>query len=294
MKKIINGICRVTLFVVMPLMAGAQHFDQGLLWKISGKGLPQPSYVYGTMHLICPDDFVVFPGTEQALDNSNKVVLELNLSDPLLMMQIQNAILMSDGKNLQDLISESDFEMVNRFFADSLGMPLQMIQSLQPFFLITMLYPHMINCTPTSYEQYFINQANARSLEIEGLEKLEEQLNVFAALSYEKQAKMLIETLQDYTEKVSEFQTLVSHYLAADLAALYQMFEKMMQESDAGYDEFNFRLMEERNLRWIPRMKEMMQKEAVLFAVGAGHLPGEKGILNLLKQAGFKVERVVE
>ncbi|MFW5725083.1 MAG: TraB/GumN family protein [Bacteroidota bacterium] len=292
MNTLYKLIITFSLFGITSLHAVAEDFEKGLLWKVSGNDLDKPSYIFGTLHLICPDDFTIFPGTEEAIGKAEQVVLELDLTDQNLLMAMQREIMMKEGLTLKDILTEKDYDMVSGFFTDSLGMQIQMFQTMQPFFIQTLLYPHMIDCQPTSYEQYFITQANAHELPVAGLETLEEQLNVFKALTYQQQAEMLVKTIKEFGSQSKEFQEMVEGYIAQDLALIMDMFAKMIEETGGGFEEFNFRLMKERNHRWIPRMEEMMNEKPVFFAVGAGHLSGEDGILKLLVAQGYTVEMV--
>jgi len=295
--KMKTQLLKTTLWITFLLwvqLAAAGQFDRGILWKVTGNDLPSPSYIFGTLHLICPDDFRVFPGTERALDQSELVVLEIDLSDGELLKSLQAGLLMEDGIILENLLSEKDYARVTAFMSDSLKIPVQMYQSMQPFFIQSFLYPQMIGCYPTSYEDYFITQAAQKDIPVKGLETLDEQLNIFRSMTYEQQAEMLVKTINGYEEQKAEFRKLIDGYLAEDLSVIMEMFRKMEKETGLGYEEFNFRVMKERNHRWIPRMKGRMQRKSVFFAVGAGHLSGPDGILNLLSMEGYTITPVKE
>ena len=286
----IKYIFTFTLILISNISLFGKNFETGLLWKVTGNDLEKPSYIFGTLHVICPDQFIEFPGIDGALENSSRVVLELNLSDPQVMVGLQMGMVMKDNQELSDILDNEEFELVKNYFADSLGMNVNMFARIQPFFLISMALPHMIQCTPKSYESYFMEQAQLRGMELLGLETLQEQLNVFDALTYRQQAEMLLETISQYEEKRNEFQAMLNHYLSADLKALEKLFEGIENE----FDEFSRRLIEERNHRWIERIENLMKEDATFFAVGAGHLPGEHGVLKLLKERGFDIEKVTE
>ena len=291
MKNPLVTLLIITVFSSFcPLSYSQNTFEKGLLWKVSGNGLDEPSYLFGTLHMICPDDFFVFPGTYESLAQSNRLVLELNLSDPLIAADIQASMLMGNHAELKKILPQQDLLVVQSFFRDSIGMEMEFISRIQPFFLVTLVYPHMLQCNPSSYEHFFLQQANEKSLEIIGLETLEEQLHVVDALSYKEQADMLLEVLKNYHDKRSEFKKMLNLYLDSDLQGLHQMF----QETDTRHDEFHQRLVRDRNHRWIERIEMLMKQESSFFAVGAGHLPGEEGILQLLMDGGYDLERVVE
>jgi uncharacterized protein len=285
-----HNVFTFTLILITNISLFGKNFETGLLWKVTGNELEKPSYIFGTLHVICPDQFIEFPGIDGALENSSRIVLELNLSDPQVMVGLQMGMVMRDNEELSGVLNEDEYETVQRFFADSLGMNINMFSRVQPFFLISMALPHMIQCTPKSYESYFMQQAQKRDMELLGLETLQEQLNVFDALTYRQQAEMLLETINQYEEKRNEFQAMLNYYLTGDLKALEKLFEGIESE----FDEFSRRLIEERNHRWIDRIENLMKEGATFFAVGAGHLPGEHGILKLLSEQGYKIEEMTQ
>jgi uncharacterized protein len=287
-NTLLRSVMMICLLLTLHLNSLSQNnFDNGLLWKISGKDV-QDSYIFGTLHLICPDEFIVFPGIIETLEKTNRLVMELDLSDPYIMMGIQMGMFMEDDKELRDIMSKEDFKLVSDFFKDSLEADINFISRIQPLFIVSMIYPHMIQCRPQSYEQFLLQYATDNSLVVLGLETLDEQLNVFKALSYREQANMLVETIREYNSKREEFLRLTQLYLEGDLKGLLDMFK----ETQTPHPEFNQRLLDDRNHRWIERIELLMQEDATFFALGAGHLPGENGILHLLELAGYTVERI--
>jgi uncharacterized protein len=288
MKKTLIGL---GLTLIMNIALGGQFdYKEGLLWKVTGNELENPSYIFGTLHIICPEEFTVFPGTVEMLDQSEQLVLELDLSDPSLLLGIQMGMFMKDNTELGNIVTEEEMELLSSFFIDSLSMDINFLARIQPFFLSTMLYPHMLKCFPKSYEQFFLDQAKEREMDVIGLETLEEQLHVFEALTYREQADLFIEILTEYNEKRRELREMLDLYLATDLQGLNKIFEDTSFENE----EFNRRLLQDRNHRWIGRMEELMLEKPTFFALGAGHLPGDEGILQLLVDRGYVLEKVGE
>ena len=257
-----------------------------LLWRISGNGLEQPSYVFGTIHLICADDLVEFEKVEQKMRKTDRLVLELNLEDPMVLFSMVQQMVMKGDTSLHDLLSDEDYRLVSDFFRDSLQTELSAQAHIQPFFLISMIMPHMLGCHTDSYDYYLMGLSKEAGIPLKGLETVDEQMDVFTRLSYQEQAEILVEAIRDYDKGRKEFLEMVSYYLAMDLEGMQQLTESV--ETD--YEAFNYALLEERNKRWIPRMSSMMQEAPTFFGVGAGHFPGDTGIIKLLREAGYTVE----
>lgn len=197
---------------------------------------------------------------------------------------------MENDTRLEDLVSTEEYELIETFLVDSFAMDIENISRFQPYFIITMLYPHMLGCVTKSYEQFFLNQANQLEMKLTGLETLEEQLHVFEVLSYNEQAALLLEFLNNFDDKRKEFQHMLRLYLAQDIGGLWQT----ILASQTDNEEFNRRLLYDRNHRWVSRITNIMREGPTFFAVGAGHLPGNHGILRLLVEEGFTVERVLD
>jgi uncharacterized protein YbaP (TraB family) len=103
-----------------------------------------------------------------------------------------------------------------------------------------------------------------------------------------QQAKMLMESVDDFNESRSEFKRLVDTYKSRDVEAVYQV----VMENEEEYKEFGEFLIDKRNENWIPKIIELGNAQTTFVAVGCGHLGGERGVLNLLRKKGFEVEMV--
>lgn len=168
-------------------------------------------------------------------------------------------------------------------------MPFERLQAIKPFFLSSMTVIHFLGCQPVSFEQQLTNMAKEASKEVKGLETVEEQISFIESIPREKQKKMLVEGLQDYTEAKRMFNEMVDHYLDEEISGINQIIEDYMSDD---YAEMQLNLLIRRNKKWVDDMKQFMQEHSSLVAVGSGHLPGEQGLINLLIKAGYTVEPV--
>ena len=259
-----------------------------LLWKVSGKDLKKPSYVFGTIHLICPDDYVWTDAMQQALDASEKVALELNLDDPNLQMQVAMGMMDKDGKSLKSYFSDAEYATLSEFVQSSMGVSLASLDQMKPIALVSLLSTKTVDCaSPVSYEERIATLAKKDSKEIIGLETVEDQLRIFNEMDLDSSARQVVRSLDDMSAMKSQYSSMLSFYTKQDLAGLYNM----VLESPDFKDNLNV-LLFDRNIRWIPKMEELAKQQSMFFAVGAGHLWGEKGVLQLLKDAGYTVEGV--
>jgi uncharacterized protein YbaP (TraB family) len=269
--------------------------EKSLLWQVTGPGLSKPSYVFGTIHLIDAKDYFLPKGTMSALDNVSKVVFELDMkemSDMSKLMGMMNKLYMKDDKTLKDLLTEAEYKAVGDFFQEK-GLPLFMFERMKPMFLSIFASGDvdpggLQNGKMKSYEMELLEMAENSGKSSGGLETIEFQISLFDAIPYEAQAKMLVEAIQkgSDSEGDDEFKKMTDMYKSQDINAMV----KMISEEGSDVSGFEDKLLTERNKNWIPLMIEMAKKEPTLFAVGAGHLGGENGVINLLKKTGMKVK----
>lgn len=278
------------LFILLLFIAGqrvlwAQNHEHTLLWRISGNGLAKDSYLFGTIHAICSDDFFFSPAAEKALAESEQLALELDMDDPMMLLQVQQSMIMPNGGHLRKLLPEADYERLNRFFRDSVKMDLNMLGMMKPMALSALMYPRLLSCQTVSYEMKLMGMAKKQNKEVIGMETVADQLKVFDAIPLESQAKMLLETLDKYGEQAGEMQALMATYKKQDINALYENIKK----SSFGTEQFEEVLLTNRNRAWIDKISRLSGEKAMFYAVGAGHLGGPNGVIALLRGKGFTV-----
>ncbi|WP_017733952.1 TraB/GumN family protein [Nafulsella turpanensis] len=266
----------------------AQQIPDALLWKVSGKNLSQPSYLYGTLHAICLEDLKLKENALRALNQTNRLVLELDVTEEEFPAKMQQAMLMKGQTRLQDLLPRGDYQLMARYFQDSIGISLADYAQMQPIFLATFLYNELLDCTTQSYEMQLSRMARLNKKEVEGLETFEEQMRVFGNISYREQAEMLLQSIVEYPELEAAYWNMIVSYKNEDLNSLYHI----IRDIQLGMQDYEEVMINGRNQRWIPRMEQMAREEPSFFAVGAAHLPGNKGLIALLKRRGYEVEPV--
>lgn len=268
----------------------AQQLENSLLWQISGNNLQKPSYVYGTIHMICPDDLVMKDYFKKSLLKTEQLVLELDMDEPTLMTDMQKFSVNEGMKNISTEMTDEEQKIVNDFFQKKYNAGLQQLGIIKPFALNSMVLPKYIDCPqPQSYEAIFMQLAKQDSMDVLGLETVEFQFGVFDNISMEDQIDMLLETITDSAKVKDQLNRLIGAYQQQDLGLMYEIGNESPQ-----YKDFEDVLINDRNANWIKPMEAFMQQQPTFFAVGALHLGGDKGVIKLLQQAGYTVEPVLE
>ena len=264
--------------------------NNSLLWEVSGKGLKQKSYLFGTFHLMCRSDIQFSNNLKTAIANATEMYMELDMDDPAVMLGGMMMMNMKDGKKLKDLYTTEEYQKVSSFFKDTLHTPLNFLESIKPYFLVAMMYPKMMPCKNVSgIEEELMKLAKQNKKDIKGLETLEFQAAVFDTIPYEQQAKELLKSIDSLPSYTKYFDSMVQVYKNQQLDKM----ETLFNDEEFGMDQYQDILLDNRNKNWVDQLKTLMKKESVFVAVGAGHLVGEKGLIALLKKEGYTLKPVL-
>lgn len=260
-----------------------------LLWEISGKGLTTPSYLFGTFHLICKADIPIGEQLKTAVKLVKEVYMELDMDDPATMIGGMLLMKMRGDTTLKKLYTDTEYKRLGAFFNDSLRMPMAMFEHMKPFFLEAMLYPKMLPCkTMSGVEEELMKLAKENKKEIQGLETMAFQASVFDSIPYGEQAKELLKSIDSLNTYKKYFETMVQVYKNQQLDKMLELFSN----KDFGMENNQDILLDKRNKDWVNKLNTIMKNESVFVAVGAGHLVGSNGLIELLKKEGYTLRPV--
>jgi uncharacterized protein len=269
---------------------------QALLWKIEHKDLPEPSYLFGTIHMIPREDFFLPVGLEEAFDKSGKVVFEIDLDDMSdmgsLMGMLAN-LMMKNGMTLNKLLTPAEYKEVSDYF-DGMGLPMMLLNKVKPMFLsmlaeVNMDPDEMQSDAIVSYEMELYDKANKSAKDVGGLETMAYQMSLFDSIPYKEQAHMLLDAVRGTNMESDMFEETVELYKLQNIEAMVAMVGESEQNDTSNFENI---LLHNRNHNWIPVMVKKMTSGPVFFAVGAGHLGGEQGVIKLLRKAGYQLTPV--
>lgn len=255
-----------------------------LLYKIEGNNLTSVSYIYGTIHVMPKKDFEISKSIQSSFNACQVLAMEVDLNmDFKTQLEAAQQSFLPEGKTIADLASADDVQKVKQFCMDSMHWKeskYAKMSRLKPFFLSSVILQELIGKSK-SFEKEFNKLAKKKKMTTIGLETLQFQMNMVNTVSNEEQMKML---LQGLSTNNSEFNKMLDAYLRQDLIGL----GNLMNDAELS-PEFNENLLLQRNRNWIPIISKLISEKPTFIAVGAGHLPGEKGVLNLLREAGYTV-----
>lgn len=261
--------------------------DKGLLFEISGNNLQKPSYIFGTMHLLCEGDFEMSEEMISKIQYSEILAMEMDLDDPTMAFKMIGKMKMKGDTSLSDLMPKARYDSLKSYLKDSLNLPPTMFQKTKPFLTYSLILTKLLPCKTLMLENEIMNIGKGKKLL--GLETLDFQMGLMDKMSYQLQADYLLETLSDKKKSIREFQEMAEAYKKRDLEILL----KSIDAEKGMMADFENEMLHKRNMAWIPEIKKLISEKTTFIAVGAGHLGGQKGVLQLLKNEGYTL-KVIE
>lgn len=285
---------RKIIIILTILVSWTISINAQLLYEISGGGLKQSSYLFGTHHMIPVERAIEIPNLFKAFNDCNAVISEFVDDNP---EEMQKRILTASKmeKSIFDMLTKEEAILLDSALQAELNLSLSNVQYMRPN-IIAMIYETAIcerllnrNTNDIAMDSYFQVAGVELGKSVYGLETLDEQMEmILRSISLERQSKILVETVRNIDNILTENAQLDSLYIQGDLNALYNMLVEAEDMTEAE----KFLLVEERNHSWLPKLEEKIKQESCFIAVGALHLPGDDGLINLLRKAGYKLKPV--
>lgn len=267
-----------------------QVSEQGLLWQISSPATGKTSYLFGTIHSEDPRVTTLAPAVQSAFDHSSRYVMEI-IPDQASMLAASQAMVLEPGASLHAIVGKPLFEKTVRVLSE-LGVPPETTDHFKPWAaMVIMSMPKLETGQVLDFMLY--NAAKNAGKKQFGLESTMEQLSIFDSLPVSDQKVLLEESVTQYPQMANMMEQMHLAYLSRDLGKLASLSDQYSNEGDAQLaSKINNSLINQRNLRMAPRMETYLREGNAFVAVGALHLPGEQGLLQLLRKRGYVVTAV--
>ena len=219
--------------------------EKSLLWRVSGNGLSHPSYIYGTVHLICADDYVMKNKVVSAFQQTEKLVVEVDLSDPKEMQA--GAQLMNTGRKISDSLSEAEEKILDSILQKQFRINLSQVDSVHPAVLESMMARSVVKCKDRkTYDLEFIKEANQQGKPVDQFETMLQQVDylkkVFSAKDVVRHGQLLAEN-----EKL--FSEMIIQYKNEDIEGLARIAQDRRFMTDAA----QYWLLDSRNNNWVKK-----------------------------------------
>ena len=289
MKKVVQAL------VLLLVTCSAQAQYKSLLWKISGNGLKDTSYLYGTMHTADSRILELSNRAKPYFDGSKAYAMELDPDGEKNMMGLMGKLMMGKDHSLQKMIPAKEYSYLDSICSSQMGLPMSMFDNVSPVIIMTIFEGVTMGLDETSVtgkvpvlDLYFHEEAKKAKKKIIGIETVAEQLGALNSLSYQEQADMLTQEVDSFQVNKNGNSEVLKYYLDQDLDSL-----SANDTEDKKSEKFYKALVVDRNARMATRMSEFIKKQPTFIAVGALHLPGDIGVIALLRKKGVTVEPVL-
>lgn len=289
-----------TIFSLLLLIVTAVSVNAQLLWKISGNGLEKPSYLFGTHHIAPVSVIDSVPGMNDAIANVDKIYGEMIMSEataPQSQQVMMSYAMAPQDSLLTSVLAPAQLDSLNTMlkrYMGPMGSANQFAQ-LKPAMLSTLLalmqsqtiFP---NFNPQQQLDGEIQKRGAAlGKEIGGFETIQDQCNALFGSSIIEQAESLMDMVRHDDQSAEMAKKLAQAYLSGDLNAMLALME---DPANGASEEWTERMINRRNANWMRVMAGLLPTASVFIAVGAGHLPGDAGLISLLRKNGYSVDPV--
>ena len=277
--------CLVAL-LFLSIYSYSQSTKSSLLWEIKGPQQSKSSYIFGTMHLMDEAHFYFPKKLEKLVSTVDAVCLEIGdvqhtlINPELLMLKEGSFLTKLTETQIDSLCSWAKIQLLmekDQFIAN--------FSKAKPFLIFQLILqnelPNSLQSQEIKMEEMLATKKKKTTI---GLETIESQLALFDSLPVNSQINLIMTELADVSNVLTNFNLTQENYLMQDVDKIH---EELMKDIQDPY--FNFKFIDERNANWIEKIKKLTANQSILFAVGAGHLGGEKGVLKLLEKEGFTI-----
>jgi len=260
--------------------------NETLLYRIKGNGI-KTSYILGIISVLKLEDFNPKFSEETAFNKCEQLILETDLASPDFEMEMMQNIKMRGGKTLKDYLSEEEYELLNKKIKSNQGYGLYSFEDWLPQAHWQLMIPDIIGKDAIDCAGAYKVIAEESDYEILGLESIGQKLSYIHEIPYKKQAEALLEYVYESDKVKARMDTLLQLYLSHDVPGFYNY---TMKESKASASSMHIR--EKRFKKWISKIGTLSKEKSSFIVVDVKHLGGPKGVLSMLKAAGYKLKPI--
>lgn len=291
MKKIL-----LPLIMMLGVGTACAEAPKPLLWKVSDAD--NSLYLLGSFHMLKAADYPLAKSTDAAFDDAEQLYFELSpeeMTNPALGQRMAQAAMLTSGKNLQQSVSADTWKKFESYAAKN-NMPVANFQGFEPWFvglILSVTDMQKIGLDPAlGLDKHFMDRAAKSGKPAMGLETGDSQIAIFDNMSATQQEQFLLEALGDTGEVKAKMDELHETWRKGDDKTLFdKMAMDMRRKSPELYQSIN----PDRNKAWLPKLENLLKtntSDDILVVVGALHLVGEDGVVKMLKDKGYKIERM--
>ncbi|MEO6172351.1 MAG: TraB/GumN family protein [Arenimonas sp.] len=291
MKKIL-----LPLLMIVAANTACAEAPKPLLWKVSDAD--NSLYLLGSFHMLKASDYPLATATDLAFEDAEQLYFELapeEMNNPALGKKMAQAAMRTDGKTLQQSLSPDAWKKLEAI-AKKNNLPIANFQAFEPWFvtlILSVTEMTKMGLDPAlGLDKYFMERAAKAGKSAKGLETGDSQIAIFDNMTAKEQEQFLLDALDESADMKTKIDELHDTWRNADDKTL---FNKMAGDMRKKYPELYQSINVERNEAWLPKLERMLKdnnKDDVMVIVGSLHLVGDDGIVKMLQDHGYQVERM--
>lgn len=289
MKKIFL----LSLILIFQIGFSQKIEEKSLLWEISGKNLSEPSYLFGTVHIACQGEVVMTEKMQNAFDKTKELILEANIGDPSIAIKMMQVSLAKDGVKLSEKLGPEVSSKLDEMVRSKLGVGIESLDNLNPQTMLAQMSLLGLDCPfDLGYDMMLLKEAQAEEKPIGELESIDDQIKVLYAQSDDEAVRAITYLVNHQDELLAQTAKMFKLYKEEDVQGTYDMMKETME--DANYPQPDLEeMLNKRNIKWIPIIEQKISETPSFIAVGAGHLGGDLGVINLLRKQGYTLKPIL-
>ena len=287
-----NFITFCSLALMVPMLANST-IAKSCLWKVTSK--TGTLYLQGSIHVLTADSYPLAPAIERAYIDSDTLVLEADISEmgkPEIQQRIMQKAALPKSTTLQDILSPAIYQQLETVSTEA-GVPIVILEKLKPWVAattLTLMRLKQMGFDPQyGLDKYFNDKAILDAKPVIGLESIEFQINLFDSLAQSNPDDFISHTLADLAMSESEMKKLETAWRTGDIKTIEELVSKGFKD----FPELHKKFVTDRNHNWMSHFSEFMnESQTYMVVVGAGHLSGTGGLLELFRKEGYTLEQL--
>ena len=287
------GALVAAIVLVAAMLGHTAAAARNFLWKAT-KG-PGVVYLVGSLHLLTADYYPLSPALDAAFRDSDLLVEQIDLREVSAsgsQLKMLTRGMLAPGQTLDKVVSPPTYALVNKRL-EGLGLPVEPLKRFKPWMLAVTLLAlewQKAGFDPNlGLDQHFFNGATVGGKTVQGLETVEYQISRFDEMTPDQQDRMLAETLKELDTEIASITKLADAWKQGDVTTIERIVLQDVKQEPQMYQ----RLLVDRNRNWLPKIEALFARAGRAFVVvGAAHLVGPDGLIQMLKAKGYSVEQL--
>lgn len=284
------------ILYILIITAFALHAKAQLLYEVSGRSSKQKSYILAINRYVNMQFLDTIPNVFQCFAKCDKVLTEFTMQDYEAIAALRQAAILPDSIRLTNFYTEQQLDYIDQNLLLNIGMGLDQLSRMKPSYLTEMLRTELMKQwlqynEQTSMESFFEYVAAERGIPVIGLDNIGETMYMlFDREPFHWQCEELLKVVQYPEKEVQQERTIRDMYLSGRLADIGYQVESPDNKSSISYSDYKIYCA--RNKEWTKRLQPYLQQGAAFITLNAIYLGGEKGLLQQLRAAGYRVRPV--